>query len=76
MTNILIRDVPDEVHQELLRRAGRSGRSLQQYLSAEPSRLAETPAMDDILARIGTRRGGRVGFEDAVSDLEAARFDS
>jgi plasmid stability protein len=36
MRNVLIRDVPDDVHAELQRRAEDAGQSLQQYLSLNP----------------------------------------
>jgi plasmid stability protein len=73
MPNVLVRDVPDEVHANLQRRADAAGQSLQQYLAAELARLASTPTMDEVLARISRRRGGRVGFDVAVSDLESER---
>jgi len=73
MPNVLVRDVPDDVHAILQRRAGAAGQSLQQYLAAELARLASTPTMDEVLARISRRRGGRVGFDVAVSDLDSER---
>ena len=71
--NVLIRDLPDEVHAALQRRAERRGQSLQQYLAAELARLAQRPALDELLERVDRRRGGRVGFEQAVEDLAAER---
>lgn len=50
--NITIRSVPDEVRDELAARAKRSGRSLQEYLTAELARIASAPSADDTLARI------------------------
>ena len=73
MPNVLVRDLPDDVHASLQRRAERAGQSLQQYLATELTRLASTPTMDDVLARIARRRGGRVGFERAVADLDEER---
>jgi plasmid stability protein len=73
MPNVLIRDVPDDVHGRLQARADEHGQSLQQYLAGELRRLAERPSMDEVLARIATRRGGRVGLEQAVQDLTADR---
>src|SRR6266540_1792638 len=35
MPNVLVRDVPDDVHAALQQRAERRGQSLQQYLAAE-----------------------------------------
>ncbi|MUN08964.1 FitA-like ribbon-helix-helix domain-containing protein [Agromyces luteolus] len=50
--NITIRAVPDAVRDELAARAKRSGRSLQEFLTAELRRLAATPSADDTLAAI------------------------
>jgi len=75
MKNVLVRDVPDDVPRQLQRRADAAGQSLQQYLSAELTRLATTPTMADVLDRIARRRGGRVGLSTAVTDLDQARTD-
>ncbi len=73
MPNVLVRDLPDEVHASLQRRAEAAGQSLQQYLATELTRLASMPTMDDVLARISRRQGGRVGLERAVADLDEER---
>lgn len=73
MPNVLVRDLPDAVHAQLQRRAESQGQSLQQYLVAELKRLAERPTIDEVLDRIGRRRGGRVGFDQAVADLTEDR---
>lgn len=73
MPNVLVRDVPDGVHAQLQARADERGQSLQQYLAGELRRLAERPTMDEVLARIATRRGGRVGLQQGVEDLAADR---
>ena len=73
MKNVLVRDLPDEVHTVLQRRAQAQGQSLQQYLSNELARLAGQPTMDEVLDRIGRRSGGRVGFGQAVSDIDDER---
>ena len=49
--NITIRNVPDEVRDELAARAARSGRSLQEFLSAELVRIASTPTPAKAAAR-------------------------
>lgn len=69
MPNILVRDVPDEVHAALQRRAEQRGQSLQQYLAGELVRLAERPSVDELFARVSRRRGGRVGLDQAAADL-------
>jgi antitoxin FitA len=73
MPNVLVRDLPNDVHAALQRHAEEAGQSLQQYLASELTRLARTPTMAQVLARIGSRRGGRVGLDAAVTDLEEDR---
>lgn len=73
MANVLVRDIPDEVHRALQERARQQGRSLQAYLAGELARLAERPTLDEVLDRIAGRQGGRVGFRPAVEALEEER---
>jgi hypothetical protein len=73
MPNVLVRDLPENVHTNLQRRAEAEGKSLQQYLAGELTRLANTPTLHDVLDRIGRRRSGRVGFATAVHDLDDER---
>jgi antitoxin FitA len=73
MANILVREIPEEVHSALQRRAEQRGQSLQQYLSGELKRLASKPTIDEILDRIERRRGGRVGLARAVEDIADER---
>ena len=55
-TSITIRDVPDEVRDELASRARLSGRSLQQYLRTELIALAQRPRAEVLMARIRERK--------------------
>lgn len=73
MPNVLVRDIPEEVHAELQRRAEKRGQSLQQYLAAELRRLAEKPPLEEVLNRISRRRGGRVGLKQAAEDVAEER---
>lgn len=73
MPNVLVRDIPEDIHAALQRRAERRGQSLQQYLAAELRRLAERPSIEEVLDRIDRQRGGRVGFGQAVEDLAEGR---
>jgi hypothetical protein len=73
MSNVLVRDIPEDVHAALQRRAERRGQSLQQYLAGELRRLAERPGLDEVLDRIDRRGGGRVGLAQAVEDLAQER---
>lgn len=73
MPNVQIREVPDDVHNELVRRAERAGQSLQQYLSAQLASIAATPTLDDVLERIEKRSKGHLSKADAVYALEDER---
>lgn len=54
--SITIRNVPDEVRDELAARAAASGRSLQEYLRGELIELAERPNPEELMARIRERK--------------------
>jgi hypothetical protein len=74
MVNVLVRDLPDDVHAALQRKAERRHQSLQQYLSVELRKLAERQQVSDLLDEIDTRRrGGRVGLRQGVEDLADER---
>lgn len=73
MPNVLVRDLPADVHAELQRRAERRGQSLQQYLAGELGRLVARPELDEVLDRLDGRRGGRVGLAQAADDTAAER---
>jgi plasmid stability protein len=73
MANLLVRDLPDDVHAALQQRAKRAGQSLQQYLTRELTRIAARPSLDEVLDRIEQRTGGTVGLEQAAADLGTER---
>ncbi|MXZ68538.1 MAG: hypothetical protein F4Z17_06080 [Acidimicrobiia bacterium] len=73
MVHVLIRNLPVETHAELRHRAEREGKSLQQYLVSELKRLAARPTLDDVLDRVETLAGGRVGARQSVEDLAEDR---
>jgi plasmid stability protein len=76
MPAITIRNVPDDIRDELAARAARSGRSLQEYLAAL---LAETAARPDMATAIAAARDrvrttGRVlDPEQIIADRDADR---
>jgi antitoxin FitA len=70
--SIQVKDVPDEVHAVLRRRAGAAGQSLQEYLLARLTEDAETPTLEEVLDRAGGRAGGRAPLDAAA---EAVRLD-
>jgi plasmid stability protein len=73
MANLLVRDLPDEVHAALQQRAQRNGQSLQQYVVRELTRIAQRPTLDEVLDRIERHRGGEVGLARAGTDLAEER---
>jgi plasmid stability protein len=73
MPNVLVRDLPEDVHAALQRKAERHHQSLQQYLAAELRNLATRRQISDVLDDVETRQGGRVGFRKAVDDLADER---
>ena len=73
MTNVQIRDVPDDVHRVLARRAKLAGQSLQQYLSSQLASLAATPTLDEVLERSSKRHKAQLSSDDIAAALEAER---
>ncbi|MBW3603654.1 MAG: hypothetical protein KY460_01890 [Actinobacteria bacterium] len=68
MTSVTIRDLPDDVRDELASRAARSGRSLQQYLRQHLTDLAARPDVDTLLDEIRRRKEASPAVLD-VDDL-------
>lgn len=55
MPNVLIRDLDPAVHSVLAARAEARGQSLQQYLTAELTRLAGQPTLSELFAEFANR---------------------
>ena len=55
-TSITIRNVPDDVRDELASRASLAGRSLQEHLRAELIALARRPSVEALVARVRERK--------------------
>jgi plasmid stability protein len=53
--SVTIRDVPDEIRDELAARAARAGQSLQEYLRAQLTELATRPSPDALWDRVRHR---------------------
>lgn len=73
---ITIRDVPDEVRDELAGRAARAGKSLQEYLRGMLVATAGRPSADDVIARARARvdaTGTRVEAESILAARDADR---
>lgn len=73
MPNVLVRDLPEDVHRELAARAERAGQSLQQFLRSELESLARREPLEQVLARIGKHRGGKARIDDAARILREDR---
>lgn len=56
MVQVTIRNVPEEVRDELAARAARAGKSMQEYLRGELEKLAARPTLDDWLERVRLRK--------------------
>lgn len=54
--NITIREVPDEVRDELAARAALEGKSMQEYLRSELERIAARPSIQAWLANVKERK--------------------
>lgn len=73
---ITIRDVPDEVRDELAARAARAGKSLQEYLRGMLIDTVERPPAADVIARARARvgvTGTRAGAESILAARDADR---
>jgi antitoxin FitA len=73
MPSVQIKNVPDDVHKVLRRRAGEAGQSLQEYLLARLVDEARKPSLGEALARVSQRSGGRVSLADATRDVRKDR---
>lgn len=72
---ITVRNVPDEVRDELAARAAKSGRSLQEYLSAELVHLASMPSALEAVAqaRLNTQIYPSLSMSDIVKAVDDGR---
>ncbi|PRY09781.1 hypothetical protein CLV37_12033 [Kineococcus rhizosphaerae] len=73
MPSVQIKDVPDETHAVLRRRAALAHQSLQEYLLAKLVQEASTPSLEEVLERAGGRAGGSLSFRDAVTAVHEDR---
>jgi plasmid stability protein len=76
MVAITIRDVPDDVRNELAARAARAGKSLQEYLRGLLVASTARPTSDDLIARARSRveaTGVRLPAEAILATLDDDR---
>lgn len=55
MANIQIRDVPEDVHRTLKSQAALAGQSLNEFLLARVTELAQKPTIPELIERIHAR---------------------
>lgn len=73
---ITIRDVPEEVRDELAIRAARERKSMQEFLRGELVRLAARPSVQDWLEQVRERKrasGRRVPAREILRQRDADR---
>jgi hypothetical protein len=67
MATIQVKNVPEEAHQVLRRRAGEANQSLQEYLRSRLIADASQPTLDEVLDRIGHRSDGHAPLGDTAT---------
>lgn len=72
---VTVRDVPENVRDELAARAARAGQSLQEYVRGMLIASASRPRPDDIIARARARVDATGVRVDATSILAARDAD-
>ncbi|MEU8567656.1 hypothetical protein AB0C51_04685 [Streptomyces pathocidini] len=73
MATLYVRDLSEETLAELKIRAARNRQSLQAYARTLLEDEAATPALDDVLERIGRRARARLSTDDVLADIGAGR---
>ena len=74
MPHIQIRNVPENVHAELVRRADRRGQSLQQYLLDELTRITDHADIDELIEKLDRSTANfRITMADTVAAIRADR---
>jgi plasmid stability protein len=69
-----VRNVPDDVHAELRRRAAAAGVPLSEYVLRELERVAARPPVAEVLARSASRRLD-LSLADVVEAIHGERPD-
>ncbi len=71
--DVLIRDLPDEVHAELVRRAATEDKSLRSYLRGVLTEHVAAPSMEQWLQRLRDLGPTHVGGPNGAELVAAAR---
>ncbi len=73
MPSIQVKDVPEEVHATLRRRAATAGQSLQEYLLANLIEQAGRPTMEEWVEQVRSRERFDIDIDAMVADIRADR---
>jgi hypothetical protein len=73
MPSVQVKDVPEETHAVLVRRAAEAHQSLQEYLRARLIAEASRPTVAEVLARAGSHTGGRAPLAVTVAAVRDDR---
>ena len=72
---ITVRDVPEDVRNELAARAALRGKSMQEFLLGELERIASRPSIDDWLREVRRRKAAAGTRIPAASILRSRDAD-
>lgn len=73
MPSVQIKDVPEDTHAVLRRRAAAAHQSLQEYLRSRLIAEAREPTVDEVLDTIEGHSGGSLTLTDAVASVADER---
>jgi antitoxin FitA len=73
MPSVQIKNVPEDTHAVLRRRAAAAHQSLQEYLRSRLIAEADTPTVDEVLIRVRDWTGGSLSFDAATEALREDR---
>lgn len=73
MKNLQIRNVPEQTHAILRRRAAEAGQSLQEYLLDLVRQAASRPTVAEVMKRAGGRTGGRAPLAEVAAEIRKQR---
>jgi antitoxin FitA len=73
MPSVQIKDVPDQTHAVLRRRAAAAHQSLQEYLRTKLIDEASRPTLDEVLDRASGRASGSVSLKAAAKAIREDR---
>ena len=70
---VQIRNVPDDVHRPLRVRAADEGMSLSEYLLKADTRMASTPTVAELMARVESRKLPSITTQTIIDAVKEGR---